>query len=57
VDGGALLVRGCEFREDKPDIEIGEAVRQAVISDNLFAKQPRITNHSKLTIGAAPEHP
>ena len=47
AEGGALLLRGCEFKEDKPQIEIGAAVRQAVISDNLFAGKPRITNHSK----------
>jgi hypothetical protein len=57
ADGGALLVRGCEFREDKPTIELGEAVRQAVITDNLFAGKPRITNHSKVAVGAANDHP
>jgi hypothetical protein len=49
ADGGAILVRGCEFREDKPDIELGEAVGRAVISDNIFKGQPRISDHSKAT--------
>ena len=44
--GGTILVRGCEFRQDKPQIELGEAVRRAVLSDNLFPGQPRITNRS-----------
>jgi len=47
ADGGSVLVRGCEFKEDKPQIEIGEGVRQAVLSDNLFPGKPRIINHSK----------
>ena len=47
---GTVLVRGCDFQEDKPHIELGEAVRRAVISDNLFRGKPRITNHSKVTL-------
>ncbi len=44
---GSLLVRGCEFQEDKPQIELGEAVRRAVISGNLFTGTARIVNHAK----------
>jgi len=47
VDGGTILVRGCEFRENKPQIELGEAVRRAVISDNLINGKIRITNNAK----------
>ena len=47
---GTVLVRGCEFREDKPQIELGEAVRRAVIADNIFAGKPRVTNHSKIPL-------
>ncbi len=50
ADSGTVLVRGCEFREDKPQIELGEAVRRAVISDNLFTGKPRLTNHSKHSV-------
>jgi hypothetical protein len=46
AEGGSLLVRGCEFRQDKPQIELGESVRRAVISDNLFAGEERITRFS-----------
>jgi hypothetical protein len=46
ADGGTLLVRGCEFRENKPQIELGESVRRSVISDNIFTGKPRITNRS-----------
>jgi hypothetical protein len=47
VESGTVLVRGCEFREDKPQIELGEGVRRAVISDNVITGSARITNHSK----------
>ena len=47
AEGGTLLVRGCEFRENKPQIEIGAAVHRAVITDNILTGLPRITNHSQ----------
>ena len=50
ADSGTVLVRGCEFREDKPQIELGEAVRRAVISDNIFTGKTQLTNRSKGTV-------
>ena len=47
ASGGTVLVRGCEFREAKPQIELGEGVRRAVITDNIFAGPAKIANHSK----------
>jgi hypothetical protein len=47
AEDGSLLVRGCEFRANKPQIELGENVRRAVITGNLLAGQPRIANRSK----------
>ncbi|SPE60476.1 conserved exported hypothetical protein [Verrucomicrobia bacterium] len=47
VDAGTVLVRGCEFHEDKPQIDLGPAVRRAVITDNVITGKPRITNRSK----------
>jgi hypothetical protein len=44
--GGTLLVRGCEFQEDKVQIELGTNVMRAVISDNLMRGAVRVTNHS-----------
>ena len=35
---------------DKPQIELGEKVRRAVISDNVITGKARITNHSKATV-------
>ncbi len=44
---GSLLVRGCEFRADRPQVQIGEDVRRAVVSENILAGKPRIANRSQ----------
>ena len=44
--GGTLLVRGCEFRADRPQVELGEGVRRAVITDNVFTGAARLINRS-----------
>ena len=41
---GTVLVRGCEFRENKPQIELGPDVRRAVVSDNVVAGALRVVN-------------
>jgi hypothetical protein len=53
TESGTLLVRGCEFREAKPQIDLGEGVRRAVISDNVFTGPERITNRSKGSVQIA----
>ena len=50
---GTVLVNGCEFQEDKPQIELGKAVRRAVISNNIFTGRARISNHSKHAVSIA----
>lgn len=44
--GGTVLVRGCEFRDNRPQVEIGEGVRRAVVTDNIMTGAVRITNRS-----------
>jgi len=44
---GSVLVRGCEFRQNRPQIELGPEVRRAVITGNLLIGPARITNRSK----------
>ncbi len=46
VHGGTVLVRGCEFQQDKPQIVLEPSVRRAVIADNVFAGPERIANGS-----------
>lgn len=45
ITSGSVLVRGCEFQQNKPQIELGENVRRAVVSDNLITGELRIANH------------
>lgn len=47
VESGTVLIRGCEFRENKAQIELGEAVRRAVITGNVVTGAIRISNKSK----------
>ena len=44
--GGTVLVRGCEFRQDRPQIQLGKDVRRAVIAENVFTGAERIANES-----------
>jgi hypothetical protein len=52
IVGGSVLVRGCEFQEDKPQVELGEGVRRAVISENIVTGALRISNHSKVKLNS-----
>ena len=48
--GGTLLVRGCEFRQKRPAIDLAEGVRRAVITGNVFSTpggQSGITSRAK----------
>ena len=47
VQGGTVLVRGCEFRQDRPHIELGPGVRRAVIAENVFTGTAQIVNRSE----------
>ena len=47
AESGNLIVDGCEFQEDKPQVELGEKVRRATISANLVTGPLLITNHSQ----------
>lgn len=47
ADGGTLIVRGCEFRQKKPQVRLGENVRRAVITGNVISGPVRVTNDSK----------
>src|SRR5439155_4334549 len=47
IESGSVLVRGCEFQENKPPIQIGPSVRRAVITGNLIRGKRAIANQSK----------
>jgi len=46
AQSGTVLVRGCEFRQDRPQIQLGKNVRRAVIAENVFNGAERIVNES-----------
>jgi hypothetical protein len=47
VESGSVIVRGCEFQEGKPQVSLGQAVKRAVITDNLIKGRLTIANQSK----------
>ena len=47
AQSGTLLVRGCEFRQDRPHIELGKDIARAVITGNVFTGPVRIVNRSE----------
>jgi hypothetical protein len=53
VQSGTVLVRGCEFRQDRPQIDLGKEVTRALITENVFTGSERINNQSqgKVQIG------
>jgi hypothetical protein len=53
VSGGSVIVRGCEFQARKPQIELGEQVRRAVITGNLLGGKPAISNRAKGSVEIA----
>ena len=46
-ESGNVIVRGCEFQENKPQISLGEKVKRAVVSDNVIKGRLSISNQSK----------
>jgi len=37
-----VLVRGCDFQEDKEDLYIGAKVAKVTYADNLWAQKMRV---------------
>lgn len=48
--GGTVLVRGCEFQEAHPQVDLGEGVKRAVITENVITGKAKIGNRSKGSI-------
>jgi Pectate lyase superfamily protein len=47
ASSGTVLIQGCEFRQNKPHIALGEAVDRAVITGNIFTGPEQIQNASR----------
>jgi hypothetical protein len=44
--GGSLIVRGCEFMENRPQLRIGAEIERAIVSENLVNGKVRIDDQS-----------
>ena len=47
VKSGTILIRGCEFRQDRPHILLQKDVTRAIIAENIFTGPERIINQSE----------
>ncbi len=47
AQSGTILIRGCEFQQDRPQVRLGKDVRRAVIAENIFTGPQRIDNQSE----------
>ena len=50
ADGGTVLVRACEFQQNKPQVELGTSIKRAIISENVINGKLNMTNHSPRTV-------
>jgi len=50
---GALIVRGCEFRQDAPQVALGRDIRKAVVTENVMCGKVRIENQSAGAVAIA----
>lgn len=39
---GSIVIRGCEFQEDKPQVAIGDRVERAIVTENLIVGEIRV---------------
>jgi hypothetical protein len=47
VQSGTVLIRGCEFQQNRPHILLGKKVSRAIIAENIFEGPIRISNQSQ----------
>ena len=47
AQSGTILIRGCEFRQDRPHIRLGKDVGRAVVTGNVFEGPEQIANQSE----------
>lgn len=45
-NGGSILVRGCDFGHDSPQIDFNKNVKRAIISENTIKGKVRFTNEA-----------
>lgn len=45
ASGGSVMVRGCEFQRNKAQVDLGQGVQRAIITDNLIRGALRIATN------------
>ncbi|MDR1172154.1 MAG: glycoside hydrolase family 55 protein [Bacteroidales bacterium] len=50
VTGGSVMIRGCNFMTDSPQVFISENVSRAIVADNMVRGKIRIDNRSANTV-------
>jgi len=50
VSGGTLMVRGCEFKEDKNHVEVGPNVKKAIVTDCVAPGELKIHAANKSVV-------
>jgi hypothetical protein len=50
TNGGSVIIRGCNFMTDSPQIFIGEKVSRAIVTGNIVKGKVRIDNRSGNTV-------
>jgi hypothetical protein len=46
VEGGGVMIRGCEFKENKNQVYLGEGIDRAIVTENFIRGEERITNRA-----------
>ncbi len=47
ASGGSVIVRGCTFRQNAPQIQLKDGVKKAVVTGNVVSGEVRIENHAR----------
>jgi len=50
IQSGSVMVRGCDFRLDRPHIKLEPQVSRGIVTGNLFKGPPQIVNQAKGTV-------
>ena len=45
IDGGSVMIRGCNFQENKKQISISENTKRVVVTDNFVKGKVRIDSN------------
>lgn len=47
IDGGSVMIRGCNFQQNKPQVKLESTTKRAIITDNFVSGQIRIDSQCK----------